>query len=701
MFLIIIIGLALFAFVLDPSTIGDFFNSSKVNTVGEVNGEEISRKEFTEAIEEYKADSGNRFTEMQSAKAVWENLVNQKLYKSELKKTGITIGEEDLLNEMSNIQSVKTNPQFLNELGVFDIEKLKVFLKDTKENNPQLWANWSQYMSRISDNLQRNTYTNLVSGGIGASLKEGEAQFLSENTKIDARFVYIPFSSVPDSLVKVTKKEIASYVKEHASEFEVEDSRDIRYVNFLIKPTKEDEEAISKEVALLLEDREEYSKVSKSNITIAGLKNTNDISTFLNDNDSDIDLDNEVKFKNEVPAIISEAVFAGSKGDVFGPYKDKEFFKISKITEVKELPDSAKASHILIPFKGASRAAPDVEKTEEQAKKFADSLLTIVKKNKAKFADFAKEFSSDKSNSDKGGDLKWFNYRRMTPKFRDFVFEGKKGDLGVVKTPFGFHIIKIDDQKNKQKVVKLGTFGRKIEASEATETSIYQEAETFAFELSKGKKFDELVKETKLSSQPAIGLKVLDENVPGIGNERQIVSWSFNRDTKIGDSKRFDTEKGHAVVLLMNKTPKGLMPVNKANSKVYPILLNKKKAALIKDKMVGDTVEAIAKANKTTVRTASAVTLKSPALSGVGNEPNIIGAMTFAKENELVNKVKGTKGVFAFKVIKRELPTALPNYDSYRQRMADQRRRQTFKMFQALKESAKIEDNRAFYYGIQ
>ena len=128
--------------------------------------------------------------------------------------------------------------------------------------------------------------------------------------------------------------------------------------------------------------------------------------------------------------------------------------------------------------------------------------------------------------------------------------------------------------------------------------------------MSKGGKYDDVVKDKNLKSQPAVGLKVLDENVPGVGSEREIVSWTFNRDTKLGDSKRFDTDNGHVVAYLMNKTPKGLMSVNKANSKVYPILLNKKKAELINEKMDGSTLSDIAKENKTNVRSISGVSLK-------------------------------------------------------------------------------------------
>ena len=66
--------------------------------------------------------------------------------------------------------------------------------------------------------------------------------------------------------------------------------------------------------------------------------------------------------------MVSSDIFKGSKGAVFGPYKDQGSFKISKITAIKRMPDSVKASHILIPFVGAQRVAPDVKRTEEDAK---------------------------------------------------------------------------------------------------------------------------------------------------------------------------------------------------------------------------------------------------------------------------------------------------------------------------------------------
>nr|BFF38651.1 peptidylprolyl isomerase [Tenacibaculum mesophilum] len=694
MFLILVIGLALFAFVLDPSTISDFFSASKVNEIGEVNGEAISRQEFAEALEAYKAQTGNSMSEMQAAKAVWNNLIRQKIYKKQLEEAGITVGDVDILNALYETPVVQNDARFQTS-GIFDKNKLKEHLATIKEENGQEWAAWQNYMASIKSNIEKTTYDNLVAAGLGASLKEGESRYLTENTKVSGRYVYVPYTTIADSLVTLKKSDIQNYINQHQDAFQVEASRDINFVKFNIEPSTKDEEAIKANVAKLIDD----SVVN--NTPVKGLKNTTNYNEFLEENDSDLRLDNSYKFKIQVPQVIAEEVFNGNKGDVFGPYKDAGFFKLSKITEVKQLPDSAKASHILIPFVGSASADATVVQTEEEAKKTADSLLAVVKADKSKFADLAKKMSSDQGSAEKGGFYDWFAYNRMVPSFRDFVFEGKEGDMGVVKTQFGFHVIKIDGQKNFQPVVKLATFGRKIEASEETENAVFQNAETFALELANGKAFEEAVKEKNLTSLPAVGLKSLDENVPGVGNERQIITWAFEPETEKGSYKRFDVEGGYIVAVLTAKTAKGLMPVDKAITSVRPILTNERKVKMIEDKMSGATLEEIAKSVNQSVRAATDVNLQSPTISGVGFEPKVVGAMMNAKENKVVKNVAGDKGVFAFVVEKREEPTALPNYDTYRKRIVAERQNKTFQMYEAVKKASEIKDNMSSFYGIQ
>ena len=682
MFLIIIIGLALFAFVLDPSTLGDFFTSSKVNEIGEINGESISREEFVQELEDYKQQAGGQVSEMQAAKTVWDNILRKKIYKNQLTQAGITIGEADVWKELVNAPFVQNNPQYQTESGLFDESKFKQFLATERENKTAMWSQWSSYMNQIRDNAETNTYNNLVTAGLGASLKEGELEYLLDNTKLNAQFVYIPYTSIPDSLVKIKKSEVEKYIKSHENDFKVEATRDISYVQLNIIATAADEEVIKNDVVALIED----------------FKQSANESAFLAENTSDTSINENFQFKSLINKETSEEIFEANIGDVVGPYKDEGFFKISKITEISQMPDSTRASHILIPFVGSQRVAADVTRTEDEAKVLADSLLSVVKSSVSKFGELAKTFSSDLGSGAKEGDLDWFTYERMTPLFRDFSFQGKKGDIGVVKTPFGFHVIKIDDQKNSQKVVKLATYSRKIVASEATENVTFRNAEEFALAISKDNKFNDLAKAKKYEPRSAVGLKVLDENVAGIGNQRQIVSWAFGKETKVNDFKRFDLDGSHVVAFVTSSEEKGLMSAEKATNTIRPILLNEKKAALISNKLKGSSLAAIATANNTTVRTSNGLTLKSPTLSGVGVEPKIVGAMYNSALNKVVNSVEGDRGVYAFMVTSKDVATALPNYDTNRKRISEARKRLTFKMYEAIKNSSNVEDNRAMMY---
>ncbi|WP_442265428.1 peptidylprolyl isomerase [Tenacibaculum sp. ZS6-P6] len=690
LFLILVIGLALFAFVLDPSTLKDFFNSQKINEVGQVNGESISRQEFAQALDNYRAQTGNRVSEMQAAKNVWENLVRQKIYDSQLAEAGITVGEADILNDLYEKDFIKNDPKYQTS-GVFDKEKFKEFLATIREENGDQWKAWREYMSNVKSALQKTTYDNLVAAGLGASLEEGKTEYYNENTKISGELVYLPYTSVSDSLVQITKGDVKKYIENHASEFEVEASRDISYVKFDIKASAQDENDIKADVAKLIND-------SDSGV---GLKNTTDYLAFLEATKSDLPYNDNIQFKVQVPQVIADTLFKGNVGDVYGPYKDQNYFKLSKITEVLEIPDSVKARHILIPFIGSNSATPETKETEEQAKAKADSIATLVKKNSSKFVELAKELSADKSNADKGGDLDWFSYTRMVPEFRDYSFNNKKGDIGVVKTVFGFHVIEIQDQKNFQKALKLATYARKIEASEATENEVYQNAESFAQEISNGGKIDAIAKDKNLTVSPAVGLKALDENIAALGNERQIVSWAFGKDLKVGDFKRFDIDGGYVVATLTGVTEEGLMPVDQAISRVRPILTNEKKAEILNAKLQGTTLTDIATSTKQSVRKFSDINLKSPTITGIGYEPKVVGAMLSAKENEIKKNIVGDRGVYAFVVTARVLPTDLPNYDTYRKRIANQRKNQTYNMYQAVKKASDIENEvGSTYYGV-
>ncbi len=709
MFLILIVGLALFAFVLDPSSIQQFFSSSKVNSIGEVNGEDIDREEFARQVEAYRTQSGGRASQMQAVNAVWSGMISEKIFEDQLEKAGIVIGEKDIWDAMTSLQEIQNSPLFKNEANLFDEEKLKEYIANMKDDaesgNSQAWLNWLATEKNIKQNLQRQAYTSLVKAGLGASLKEGERDYLFKNTKMDVEFVFVPYSTIVDSLAYVSKQEIQKYLEDNSKRFKNEASRTLKYVKFDIVPSEADDAEAKKLVESYIEDREEYSNAAKATVKIAGLKNATNYENFLNDNRSDLAIDNGYKYKGQVLAEISDEVFNAPVGTVVGPYKQNGYYKISKVVETIQIPDSVKSSHIIIPYAGSTRSTS--LKTKEQAKKTADSVFALVKNNKSKFTEIADEINSDGTKG-KGGDIGWVRKDQafsasFDSDFADFIYKNKVGSIDVVETAFGFHIIRVDDQTKANPAVKLVTFARLVEASEETENRIFEEAETLNANLSEGKDIDEIATEMGYNVQMALNLKVLDEAIPSLGLQRQMVTWAFENEREIGDSKRFDIDvagkRGYAVTVLSSKIEQdGIAISSDLLASIRPELVDKKKAALIKKKMTGSTLAEIATSSGIAVRNVSNLNLASPLISGVGNEPAVVGAMSTIKLNEVSDLVEGEKGVFAFKVIKRDAPVDLENYDSFRKNIVNQLQARGGQIFNVLEETADIKDNRGKFF---
>ncbi|MDP3946765.1 MAG: SurA N-terminal domain-containing protein [Lutibacter sp.] len=709
MFLILIVGLALFAFVLDPSSIQQFFSATKTNSIGEVNGENIDREEFAKQVENYKSQSGGRVSQMQAVNAVWNNLVGEKIFQSQLEQAGIVVGEKDIWDAMVSLPEIQNSPLFQNEAGLFNEEKLKEYIAnmkaDAEAGNNQAWLNWLETEKSIKQNLERQAYTTLVSAGLGASLKEGERDYLYQNTKMDGQFVYIPYSSISDELAKVSKEEIQKYLEKNSKRFKSEATRTLEYVKFDIVPSESDDEYAKSEVINLINDREEYSNAANAKVQISGLKNATNYEAFLSDNKSDLGFDNGYYYKNQFPTAIADTIFSASVGDIVGPYKDNGYYKISKIVDFAQLPDSVKSSHILIPYAGAVRSASI--KTKEEAKKTADSIFALVKNNKTKYTEIADEVNTDGTKG-KGGDIGWITKNQafsasFDKDFANFIYKNPTGSIAVVETAFGFHVIRVDEQKQAERAVKLATFARLIDPSDATENTIFEKAETLTANLANGEKLEELAKKENYDVQSAMNLKVLEENIPSLNGQRQIVIWAFAKERKLGDSKRFDVDvdgkRSYVVAVLKGKSEKdGLVVNSEILSKIQPELINKKKSALITAKIKGATLEEMAKNSNTTVSPALSVTLASPLLTGVGNEPAVVGAMSTIKLNEVSKPIDGNMGVFVVKVDKRDTPIKLDNYETFRNKIIDNLKGRSFMLFQVLEETAEIKDFRGQFY---
>ncbi|NOY47513.1 MAG: peptidyl-prolyl cis-trans isomerase, partial [Chlorobi bacterium] len=214
------------------------------------------------------------------------------------------------------------------------------------------------------------------------------------------------------------------------------------------------------------------------------------------------------------------------------------------------------------------------------------------------------------------------------------------------------------------------------------------------------KNFNEVAKENNYTVKPVSNVKALDESIPGLGNQRAIVRWAFEEGRKVGDIKRFNLQNGgYAVVMLSAKNEKGLMSIENASVTALNEIRKEKKAELIKASLSGTTLEDIAASQNQSVKTALAINMKNPTLSGAGREPLVIGAAFGLKEGQVSKPIVGNNGVYVIEVTKITLADGLPNYQGIANNIENTKRTAVnTELYKALKNASEIEDNRATFY---
>ena len=224
---------------------------------------------------------------------------------------------------------------------------------------------------------------------------------------------------------------------------------------------------------------------------------------------------------------------------------------------------------------------------------------------------------------------------------------------------------------------------------------------TSKFEIAiQDKDFQEVATKNSYEVKPVNGIKELDENIPGLGSQRSIVRWAFEDGTKVGDYKRFSIPNGGFVVVQLSASnKKGLMSVEAASVTAIPEIRKEKKAKMIREKIAGKSMDAIASSQNVTVQNASAVNMKNPTLSGAGNEPLVVGNAFGLKVGQKSKLIDGNNGVYMIEVTNKTEAPKLDNYQAVANRLTAARvGAAQVKVYNALKEAAEIEDNRAKFY---
>ncbi|MBC5836876.1 peptidylprolyl isomerase [Flavobacterium muglaense] len=681
--MIAVIALALFAFI-----IGDLFKSGSFNStskdVGSINGKDIAFEDFRIKVSNVEK-SGQGITSTAAANKVWDQEVSIALLTSEFDKLGLRVGEKHLLEVLKADQNIGNNPLFLNAAGMFDLGKFKEYFK----TNPAQ----AQYLKDREKDAELNAkfqiYNTMIKAAIYTTESEGKLSYEMSANKVNFAYVAGLYSTIKDSDVKITDADILEYMKKNQKKFKADESREVEYVLIEDKASKEDEAEVKSKINALLSGSVVYNQATGKNDTLSGFRAAKNTADFVNSN-SDVPYDSTYIAKKDLPAIDADKLFNLAPGEVYGPYVFGKYYCISKSMGRKN-GVNAKASHILISYEGTQVPNQKESRTKEEAKIKAEEILAQVNANPDSFMMLAFQ-SSDDSSAQQGGDLGYFGSNQMVKPFNDFVFNNGIGKVGLVETPFGFHIIKITD---KQDGIRLATVAQKIEASAATSDKVFTQATKFEMDAT-DKGFSKVAKDMALTVAAPVTVSVMDENFGPLGNQRSIVRWAFEDGTKIGTVKRFEVANlGHVIATVKGIDDSGLVSVTQARSYVESILKNKKKAELIKAKMTGTTLEAIAKATGSTVQQATDVTLQNPVLTGgVGQEPKVVGNAFALAANKLSAPIEGVTGVYVVKNIKTVKAPALKEHATYVSQLKAQTAGDVNRVLPALKDNADIKDNR-------
>ena len=687
--LIGVIGLSLFAFIIGGLFEGGINFTSR--NVGEVNGIAIPAADYSNKIQNLEQSGQGKGAQLYNQ--VWTNEVRSILFNEQLDKAGLRLGKDQLINVIKTHPSFAQNPQFLNEAGTFDMNKFNSFLAQMKAAGAQQWNAWLAYEKELGTFAKEQMYINMIKGAVVTTTAEAKMAYKSEATKVSFDYVTVPYTSVNDDQAKVTDEEIKQYITKHSKQFKATPSRKVEYVFVANKPSKEDEAVAKQVIDDLLKPSVVYNKTTNKNDTISGFLKASDIKAFVNQN-SDVPFDSTYYAKEQLPTEHAEKIFATPVGTIYGPYLFNDYYAVSKIVGKKNTAETVDASHILIAYKGAQKADATVSLTKEEAKAKADALLKQAQAG-GDFAALATENTNDTGSKATGGKYPNIQKGQMVPTFDQYIFNNPVGKLGVVESDFGYHVLKVD-KINEKEGIQLATIAKKIESSTKTEDHIYAQANKFLESVENGKDFAKEATALGLVSFPATKVDPFDDQLTGVeGTHSDAIRWASGKKTSIGDVKKFDTPEGYLVMKVVAINDTELMDVEDAREMVKPILLNEKKAAIIRKQMAGNTLEEVSKNAKAGIVNAIEVTAANPMVNGF-QEPLVVGNALGKKANETSKLIDGRNGVYIIKTKNITKAVDLPNYLTYKQKVGTNNRQMVQNMvFSAMYQNAKIEDNRA------
>ncbi len=689
------VGLALGLFVVSDalnSNRGWFGSGSQTNNVGEIDGETIGIKQFDDKLQ-YNMENFQKRTQQENLDEAtrgqvrdqtWNQMLNDFMLMKEYDQLGVTISEEELAdmiygnNIHAQIKQSFTDPN----TGMFDVNIVKRNLKQiTEGTDEKMKAQWKEFEDfLVTETLQRK-YATLLKKGLYATSLEAKNLYTNRTQTADVNFVALAYNTIADSSITADESDLKSYFKKNMEKFkERENSRKLEFVVWDFAPTSEDSAEVQK---WAFEQVEQFKAA--------------DNDTAYVDINSDAKFNSTAKRKSDFPESVQARLFHDSVGTVIGPVFENGKYSIYKISGIKQ--DSVfsmRASHILIRPEGAT----NLDSSNAQIK--ANDVLKRIKGGED-FAKLAQEFGTD-GTKDRGGDLGWFPEGQMVKEFNDAVKNGKKGDQFVLKTQFGYHVIKITEDKTK-KMVCAGILERSVEASEKTSTTAYNDASQFAASSRDVESFNKNMDEKKMVKRVAEFVRETDNFLPGYNEAREAVRWAFN--AKVGDVSEVMTVGGdkYVIATLTMIREKGKANFDASKDRVTNDYRKDKKAEQLSEKLKlamegAGTLDALSKKMNQSITPIASQTFENGSIPYVGFDNSFAGTIAGTTGiNKLYGPVKGDAAIYAYQVSKITPAPVMTDFNQQKAELnASLQQRVEYSYFEILKELKNVKDNRFLFY---
>lgn len=616
---------------MQSNTRGLFGNDQTL--MSEVNGSRIDYKKYEEKRLQYEDNmtrnsKDGKLTEQdrkQIREQAYNDMVNDILFTSELDKLGLSLTDQELRDlETGQFVDPQIRQAFTDpKTGQFDPNSVAQHISSfPQDKTGEKRRQWKKFEDELINNKLRSKYTDMIVKGIYIPKFVYEQDKAIKSAIAAINYVEVPYASIADSAVTVTDEDVKKYMEKMPTLFKArEDMAKAEYVVFDVVPNAED---TAKSLGVL-------------NALRGELDSTKDIENFVATN-SDEALNSKFVTENKIEMPNPAEVVAAAVGTVIGPQFINGSFKLVKVLDKKQKPDSVKASHILIKV--------DEKRSDEVAKKMADSLETAIKGG-APIEMLAMSMSDDDGSKAKGGDLGWITEETpFVPEFLEAAFSTDKGGVKIAKSSYGYHIIKIMDQKNFRPAVKLAVISKLLQTGTAASNKVYAQANEFLKKAKDAKSFTETAKAMNKDKRVADNMTEIQAEVPGLGEARQLTRWAF--EAKMGAvSPIFNLSDKCVIALLSGRTNKGDFPaVADVKAQVEAVIKRDKKSDLIASRYKGkSSLEALSTASGMPIKNLDTVRVNGG--NELGYENRVLGAvLSKSNVNKFVGPITGEQGVF-------------------------------------------------------